>query len=476
MHTAHTEKTALRPCPVCGKNQAEILTTMRYAVLERSPLPAASDIVCCLACGMVYADTPGTQADYDRHYAGFAAYEQTNGIGSGTDENDARRIEESADWLAARIGAKNARIIDIGCAQGGLLKALSRRGFSSLAGIDPSARCVERLKAAEIPAWQGYLGHLPAECGKGDLVVISHVLEHVVDVAGTLSALHKLLTPEGKVYIEVPDAAGYHNMAGTLPFQFIHQEHINHFDLPHLAMLCTLHGFGVSEIVRKSIGDRHDIDLDGGRGGDFALGILLIQDKQNKLSAPSTCREDRAGLKRHIATYILESQRLLAAQAASSLSIEIKNRPIALWGAGMQTQRILATPGWKETNIVAIVDRDPNKQGKSLAGCIIEPPEKGLRHLPDNTLVIISAHHYAEEIKSELAMLDADLFAIILKDNPHGIPPPLKTYRYHGNPRRRIHRPPSRPPRRAPYLPHDGRRRDVPERRARPPNRAGNHL
>ncbi|MDR1063606.1 MAG: class I SAM-dependent methyltransferase [Azoarcus sp.] len=408
----HPEKTALRPCPVCDGNRVEVLTTMRYATLENLPLPAASDIVCCLACGMVYADTSGTQADYDRYYADFAGYGHANSSGSGAEGNDARRLEESAGWLAARIDAKNARIVDIGCAQGGLLKALSRRGFSSLAGIDPSARCTEILKAAGFSAWQGHLGHLPAECEKNDLVIISHVLEHIVDVKGTLSTLHELLAPGGKIYIEVPDASRYHNMAGIPPFQFINQEHINHFDLPRLAMLCALHGFGVSDVVQKNIGVASN--------KDFALGILLTQEKRRALSVPPICEKDKTRLKQLIAAYILESQRLLAAQT-ESLFMKIKNRPVALWGAGQQTQRMLATPAWKKANIVAIVDRDPNKQGKSLAGCIVQPPEKGLRHLPANTPVVIAAVCYAEEIERELARLDANLNAIVMKRHAYDI-------------------------------------------------------
>jgi hypothetical protein len=122
----NSEKTALRACPVCGKRQAEILAAMRYAVPEGFPLPAESDIVACLACGMVYADTSGTQADYDRYYADFANYENPDGAGSGMMGEDVRRLEENANWLAAHIGAKDARVTL--CV---LRHPVSRRGLAS---------------------------------------------------------------------------------------------------------------------------------------------------------------------------------------------------------------------------------------------------------------------------------------------------------------------------------------------------------
>ena len=401
----NTEKTALRPCPVCGKKQAEILTTMRYAVLEDSPLPAESDIVACLGCGMVYADTPGTPADYIRHYADFANYESRGGLGSGMAKEDARRLEESADWLATYIGAKDARIADIGCAQGGLLAALSRRGYTSLTGIDPSARCVEALRAAGFSAWQGNAGSIPGQCtekGGYDFLILSHVLEHILDVQGALSALCRLLAPGGKIYIEVPDAARYHNDNGEhlLPFQKINQEHINHFDLFHLERLCALHGFKVIDAVRK--------DLKSSNVKEYALGVCMARNESGVLPLSSFDEEGKTCLKQAIVSYILASQRLQKIQLK-----KLENRPVALWGMGAWGQYLLSAPAWKEMNLAAIVDRDPRKQGKSIAGHIIQSPEEGLRHLPGNTLIIISSPFYAEEIENDLARLDTGLSSLV---------------------------------------------------------------
>jgi 2-polyprenyl-3-methyl-5-hydroxy-6-metoxy-1,4-benzoquinol methylase len=403
------EKTALRPCPVCGGKQVEVFSTMRYEVVEGFPLPAENDIVACLGCGMVYTDTSGTQADYDRYYAGFANYESPKGIGSGGLEKDARRLEETADWLAARIGAKNARVVDIGCAQGGLLAALLRRGFSSLAGIDPSARCVELLKAAGFFAWQGHFGHIPAECTEGsegvyDFMIATHVLEHVLYTHEAFSSLRQLLAPGGKIYIEVPNAANYRNGKGTLPFQEINLEHINHFDLPHLTMLCELHGFKVAEVYG-------DASMTAGKHPAF--GVLLSGENNRNISFSH--EKDKTRLKRIITTYIIESQERLSVRIRV-LSGEIKDRPVVLWGMGMDARLFLAHPAWKGMNFAAIVDSDPRKQRKTFSGHVVQAPEKGLRDLPGNTLVVISAAHYAEEIRHELNELYPGLASLVLTD------------------------------------------------------------
>ena len=80
--------------------------------------------------------------------------------------------------------------------------------------------------------------------GAFDLVVLSHVLEHVADLGGAASALSRLVAPDGMVYVEVPDAAHYcdHLVA---PFHDFNTEHINHFSLTLLDALLVRHGFTV---------------------------------------------------------------------------------------------------------------------------------------------------------------------------------------------------------------------------------------
>jgi hypothetical protein len=90
---------------------------------------------------------------------------------------------------------------------------------------------------------------------------------------------------------------------------------------------------------------------------------------------------------------------------------------VALWGAGVWAERLLATPVWKNMNIVAIVDRDLGKQGKHRAGHIIQTPEEGLRHLPENTLVIIAAFRHAETIREELSEIHPGLPHLILTES-----------------------------------------------------------
>ncbi|MFY9843934.1 MAG: hypothetical protein WAK23_12560, partial [Terriglobales bacterium] len=72
-------KEFLRPCPVCDGKRGDVLHHQSFAVTDDYPLPDEYDVVICASCGMVFADTPATQADYDRFYATCSIYAQPAG-------------------------------------------------------------------------------------------------------------------------------------------------------------------------------------------------------------------------------------------------------------------------------------------------------------------------------------------------------------------------------------------------------------
>jgi len=132
-----------RACPVCESTMAARLQEMRFALPDGHPLADQYDVVCCEQCGFVYADTPSSQADYDVYYAELSKYsDATTATGAGLQGWDRARLTETAAQLAARLGNPSARVVDIGCANGGLLAELANLGYQRLYGVDPSPACV----------------------------------------------------------------------------------------------------------------------------------------------------------------------------------------------------------------------------------------------------------------------------------------------------------------------------------------------
>lgn len=110
---------------------------------------------------------------------------------------------------------KKSRILDIGCFDGKILKALEKDGYENLYALDFSQVSENSFKNSSIQ-FQPYdieNDKIPFK-EKFDAIIYSDVLEHLILPKIVLSEARKNLTPKGKVIISVPNAGWFLN--GTL--------------------------------------------------------------------------------------------------------------------------------------------------------------------------------------------------------------------------------------------------------------------
>ena len=132
---------ALRACPVCEHRQIEPLHNQQFVVQENHPLSAGYVVAHCATCGFVYADVAASQADNDTFYATLSKYDDAaTSTGSGDSPNDRERLAGTAEILSGVLPHHEVRILDIGCAGGGLLYALQQRGYRNLAAAIAGTR------------------------------------------------------------------------------------------------------------------------------------------------------------------------------------------------------------------------------------------------------------------------------------------------------------------------------------------------
>jgi SAM-dependent methyltransferase len=82
---------------------------------------------------------------------------------------------------------------------------------------------------------------LPFRAESFDLVICHHVLEHVATLEGTLQEISRILKPDGRLYVSVPN--GYGLCDGIYRYVFDGGEHVNRFRRAELvAMLETTVG------------------------------------------------------------------------------------------------------------------------------------------------------------------------------------------------------------------------------------------
>jgi hypothetical protein len=198
--------------------------------------------------------------------------------------------------------------------------------------------------------------------------------------------LHALLAPSGRVYVEAPDAGRYAEFP-SVPWYYFDSEHINHFDSASLDNLACASGFQTEHVDNKTM------TVQGGHAYPAVFALLSATDTPAPIHPNDTSRLA-------VAAYVAQSAQARALPDAL-LHALAQQRPIALWGAGSQAQRLLQEPALASAHIVAVVDGDRNKQGNQFAGCTVSAPATGLQALPHNCLVVIAAALVAEQILAE---------------------------------------------------------------------------
>jgi hypothetical protein len=376
------KKNTLRLCPICQSSAGEVLHQQGFVLPSGHPLAAGYEVVGCEQCGFVYADTTVSQRDYDAFYARLSKYEdsQTSTGGGGSPE-DAKRLQDTADCIARALPGRSARILDIGCANGGLLKALQEVGYTRLAGMDPSPACVAATrKLCQCEAFAGFLSSVPAGTGQFDCVILSHVLEHVQDLATALAGVRTLMRPGGLAYLEVPDATRYAECL-VAPFQDFNTEHINHFSLSCLEQLCAHNG------LRKNSGGTKTFQVGPGMSYPAIYGFFSLAAPD---STSAAWHKDGQLLER-VGDYIRASRQMMA-RIDSKLRALLKDAPeVIVWGTGQLAMKLLCDTCLGQAKIAAFVDGNPINQGQLLLGRPILAPSQ-VRHLKLPILVTSLLH------------------------------------------------------------------------------------
>ena len=102
-------------------------------------------------------------------------------------------------------------VFEIGCGDGCNLLPFYFAG-KDVCGCDFDERCLDMGRGYGLNLLLGDISVLEAQKKTADLIILSHVLEHFIDLNKALSRLRNLLSEGGYIYIEVP---GIFNCART---------------------------------------------------------------------------------------------------------------------------------------------------------------------------------------------------------------------------------------------------------------------
>lgn len=236
-----TLETQPAACSCCGSKASRNIARGRDYIYHGSDVYLSH--VACDVCAHIYLNPqPTTNAlpvMYPENYGTFSSKFRSgaNPLAAIKNAVNLRRFKSVAGVLI-----KGMRILDVGCGNGELLRALATaRPDLELYGLDwhfpPATR--EELEAAGIHLIEGTLENAPLPENFFDRVLMYQLIEHLWEPRAGLSKLASTLKPGGILAIETPDTDGYDRYffsAGTWGGYYV-PRHLNLYNFQRLARL-----------------------------------------------------------------------------------------------------------------------------------------------------------------------------------------------------------------------------------------------
>lgn len=139
--------------------------------------------------------------------------------------------------------ASSARILDLGCGDGALVRAAIRKGHSDVHGVDTSPVMVARAATFGTHIARGDLfAHLASLAPSSfECIVAFDVLEHIEgdEQLALLDAAHRVLVPRGRLVLHVPNGEGL--FAGQV--RYGDATHVTAFTATSLSQLLRATGY-----------------------------------------------------------------------------------------------------------------------------------------------------------------------------------------------------------------------------------------
>lgn len=205
-------------------------------------------LVRCRSCGLVQAaDRPDPEA-LRAYYAGYS-YEQEAAWAV------TPATEAALDRLATRLAPYrvSGAALDVGCGAGVVLRAFHRHGWA-IEGSELSTLAAERLRKEGLRIHVGDLDSLGLKEGTFDVIIMSEILEHLLEPRRVLEEAHRLLRSRGALYLTTPnvDSLSRH-LLGAVWRVIEVPEHLFYFDHHSLRQLLTAVGFTPEKVWSEGV-------------------------------------------------------------------------------------------------------------------------------------------------------------------------------------------------------------------------------
>jgi 2-polyprenyl-3-methyl-5-hydroxy-6-metoxy-1,4-benzoquinol methylase len=250
-------KNELINCHVCG---SQIQDHQLISSKERHGL--AMDTVACKNCGLVFTNPRMSKESFADFYTKY--YRELYNYKFG--KNDLKALFKNNYENGKKVYSfvhpfikENIKVLEIGCANGGLLRFFSEMGHE-VTGLDLGEQEIEfGKKYYNLNLIHKSIDDYYSQ-EKQDLIIMIHVIEHLTDCQTTMNKIFENLNDSGLLYISAPDIDTLKN--GEIYkgdwLKLMQNAHTIHFDKKSMQNLLQKYGFelhhfepGMSLLARK---------------------------------------------------------------------------------------------------------------------------------------------------------------------------------------------------------------------------------
>jgi 2-polyprenyl-3-methyl-5-hydroxy-6-metoxy-1,4-benzoquinol methylase len=266
------------------------------------------------------------------------------------------------------------KILEIGGSTGTLFKYfLNTKENFKWNVLEPSG--VFKIKDNRVEVITDYFENFNPKT-KYDVIVHSHVLEHIYDPMSFVRKIGDVLVDGGYQYISIPNMREWLSKGYTNTLMF---EHTYYIDEYVLEFILNNNGF----IVEEKIIDQHS--------------IMIKSKKVGKLTLIDWCFD--------YSKKIFENYYKKILLDINDTVLKIKDKHVYLFGAHIFSQ-IFINMGLDVTKIISILDNNLEKQGKRLYGTKLTVNSPKILKDVESPIIIVRAGAYSKEIISGIRAIN----------------------------------------------------------------------
>lgn len=226
------------PCPVCAAGNDEVLAEKdRYGIPLR--------VVVCRACGLIRTSPRLSGQSFADFYN--TEYRQIYGGSQVPNEHFYSAQFAHGQRILQRLLATGVNVrpgmlvLEVGCGAGGILQAFRDRG-ATVVGCDLGEEYLQFGRSMHgLDLRAGTLADLQFD-RLADIIIYSHVMEHVLDLNAELERIKRILSPQGILYVEVPSVKNIHHTYKGDFLGLLQNAHTFHFTARTLLNVLGTHG------------------------------------------------------------------------------------------------------------------------------------------------------------------------------------------------------------------------------------------